>query len=145
RARATNAVVDGAYSLTATATTPAAATVPAAPTGMGASAISPTQVNLAWTAAAGATGHKIERCTDGVNFVQIALTSSTTYSDTAAAASTSYTYRVRGTNAVGDGAYSSTATATTPAAPAAPLAPSNPLATAATSGAQITLTWTDNS
>src|SRR5204863_10053752 len=81
--RGTNAVGDGAYSSPATATTPAAPTVPSAPTGLAASAASVSQINLSWSASTGATGYKLERSSDGINYTQIALTSATAYSDTA--------------------------------------------------------------
>ena len=67
----------------------------------------------------------------------------TTFSDTGLAASTTYDYRVRATNAGGDSAYSNTAEATTQATQSVPAAPSNLTATAV-SGSQINLSWTDN-
>jgi hypothetical protein len=71
---------------------------PPAPSGLTATAVSPTQVNLAWTDnATGESGFRVLRSTDGVNFQQIAQTASgvTTYQDTAAVAGTTYFYRVR--------------------------------------------------
>jgi regulation of enolase protein 1 (concanavalin A-like superfamily) len=148
RVRATNSVGDSDYSNTSTATTPAAPTVPAAPSSLVASAISSSRIDLTWSASATATGYKIERSIDGVNFTQIGTGTAANYSDLTAAASTSYTYRVRATNSVGDSDYSAIASATTPAAPVVPTVPAAPatlIATAATTGAQITLTWADNS
>ena len=65
------------------------------------------------------TGYHIERCQGAgcSNFTEIGTTTGTTsYSDTTAAAGTSYSYRVRANDAAGNlGPYSNTATATTPA------------------------------
>jgi Bacterial Ig domain/Pel9A-like, right handed beta helix region/Fibronectin type III domain len=92
---------------------------PAAPSSLSATAVSSSQINLAWTDNANnETGFKIERSTDGVNFSQIATVGAnvTTFSDPGRSASTTYWYRVRANNGGGDSAYSNTANATTPAA-----------------------------
>src|SRR2546428_13131038 len=94
---------------------------PQPPTGLTATAISTSQINLSWTAPANnggsaITGYKIERSTDGVTFTTIVVNSastSTTYSDTGLAASTAYTYRVSAINLVGTSSPSNTASATT--------------------------------
>ena len=65
-----------------------------------------------------------------------------TYNETGLAPSTMYYYRVRATNANGDSANTSTASATTQGT--VPTAPSGLTATAASSS-QINLSWTDNS
>jgi predicted secreted protein len=127
----------------------AEATVPGAPTGLTATAVSSSQINLAWTdKASNEDGFKIERCTGAgcTNFAQIATVAAnvTSYSNTGLAASTSYSYRVRAYNTIDNSAYTNTASAVTQAAPAVPNAPSNLAATAA-SRSQINLTWTDNS
>jgi len=123
-------------------------TAPAAPTALMATAASTSQINLAWTDNANnETGFKIEGCTGaGCNdFAQIATVGAnvTSYSNTGLAASTSYSYRVRATNAVGDSAYSNVASATTQAPPTPPAAPTGLTATAASYN-QIDLAWTDN-
>jgi len=123
-------------------------TPPAAPTGLTASAVSSSQINLAWTDnATNETGFKIERCTGPgcTNFAQIATVGVgvTSYANTGLAASTSYSYRVRATNTGGDSAYSNTATAVTQAPPAIPAAPTG-LTARAVSSSQINLAWTDN-
>ncbi len=123
--------------------------IPAAPTNLAAAAVSSSQVNLTWADnAANEDGVKVERCTgEGCsNFSQIATVArnATGYSNTGLTASTSYTYRVRTYNTIGDSAYSDTATAVTPGGPTVPAAPTNLTATAA-SRSRINLTWTDNS
>jgi hypothetical protein len=64
------------------------------------------------------TGYRIERCTGSActTFAQIATTSgATTFANSGLIASTSYSYRVRATDAAGNlSAYSNTAAATTP-------------------------------
>jgi len=104
-------------------------TPPTAPTNLVATAVSSTQVNLTWTASTdnvGVTGYKVERCqgTGCSNFAQIATTTTTSYNDTGLTASTSYSYRVRATDAARNlSTYSSMAGVTTLAAP--PTAPTN--------------------
>jgi hypothetical protein len=129
----------------------AAATPPAAPTALGAEAVSSSQINLAWTDNANnEDGFKIERCTgscsSGNDFAQIATVGPnvTTYPNTGLAANTTYFYRVRAYNSVGDSSYSNTVSATTPETPALPAPPTN-LTASAVSSTQITLSWTDNS
>ena len=98
-------------------TATAAATAPAAPTGLAATAASSSQVNLSWADnAANESGFYVERSADGTNFAQVAAVAAnvTSYSDMGLSASTAYTYRVRASNAAGNSAYSSTAAATTP-------------------------------
>jgi hypothetical protein len=80
--------------------------------------VSRSQINLIWTPAteAGITAYRVERCQGaGCNtFAQIAAGPDTTYNDTALAANTSYSYRVRGTDAAGNlSPYSNVASATT--------------------------------
>jgi predicted phage tail protein len=122
---------------------------PAAPTNLTATAVSSSQINLAWTDNANnETGFKIERCQGPgcSNFAQINTVAAdvTTFNDTGLSASTSYSYRVRATNLGGDSAYSNTASDTTQASASPPAAPSN-LTAAPVSASQINLAWTDNS
>ncbi len=96
-------------------------TPPTAPANLTATAASTTQINLAWTASTdnvGVTGYKVERCSGAgcANFAQIATPAGTTFNDTGLTSSTSYSYRVRATDAAGNlSAYSNTASATTAA------------------------------
>jgi hypothetical protein len=122
--------------------------IPSAPTGLTATAVSSSQINLTWVDSDTVEqGFKIERCSGAgcSNFVQIAAVSAnaTSYSNTALTGSTSYSYRVRAYNAGGDSNYSNTASAMTQAAPVLPAAPTN-LAAAVISKSQINLSWTDN-
>ncbi len=96
---------------------------PTQPGTLSANAVSAGEVDLSWGASTdnvAVTGYLIERClTASCTFTQIGATngSTTTYKDTAVAASTGYSYRVRATDAVPNlGPYSNTATATTPTA-----------------------------
>src|SRR5258705_1112 len=107
RVRATDAANNlSAYSSTASASTPTPpdTTPPTAPANLTATAASASQINLAWTASTdnvGVTGYMVERCTGAAcsNFAQISAPTATTFSDTSLTASTSYSYRVRATNA----------------------------------------------
>jgi hypothetical protein len=97
--------------------------VPSAPTGLGATAVSPTQVDLSWTNTSSDQDQvDVERSTDGTNFSVIASLGggASSYSDGGAAPSTQHWYRVRSHNAVGWSGYSNVASATTPAVPPPP-------------------------
>ena len=92
---------------------------PSAPSGLTTTVASATQINLAWTASTdniGVTGYNVDRCSGAgcSNFAQIATPTSATFNDTGLTGSTSYSYRVRATDAAGNqSSFSSTATATT--------------------------------
>src|SRR5882724_5892408 len=111
------------YSNIASATTLAASdtTAPTAPSSLAATASSSTQIGLVWIASTdnvGVTGYRVERCpVASCSFAQIGTTNganATTFSDSGLIASTSYSYRVRATDAAGNlSNYSNTATATT--------------------------------
>jgi chitinase len=126
-------VAAGSYALTARATDDSGAVttsstvnvtvvapppaVPAAPSGLTATAASRSRINLAWSDnSANETGFLIERSTNGTSFTQIATVGAnvTTYASTGLKGSKMYYYRVRATNAAGNSAYSNIASATTP-------------------------------
>jgi fibronectin type 3 domain-containing protein len=91
-------------------------TLPNQVSGLSASAVSNTQINLSWNNPTGTeAGYKIERSTSsGSGYSQIATTTSTSYSATGLTLNTTYYFRVRAyTDPGGDGAYSSVANATT--------------------------------
>lgn len=96
-----------------------ATTAPNAPSSLSASALSSSSIKLTWADnATNETGFKLERSLDGQVFSQIATLgeNTTSFTDTGLAASTTYFYRVRAYNGIGDSAYSNTAQATTQAA-----------------------------
>jgi fibronectin type 3 domain-containing protein len=138
-----NVTLNGAALQASTDTTP-----PSAPSGLTATAASGSQINLSWTASTdnvGVTGYKVERCSGAScsTFAQIATPTATSYSDTGLTASTSYSYRVRATDAASNlSVYSGTATASTQAPPdtTPPTAPGTPTATVISS-TQVNLTW----
>ena len=119
-----------------------------APSGLSATTVSSTQINLAWTDNSGnETGFKIERKTGAAGtYAEITTTAAnaTSFANTGLTASTQYFYRVRATNGASNSSYTSEANATTSAAGSAPAAPSN-LAGTVISKSQINLSWTDNS
>ena len=121
---------------------------PTAPGSLAATPVSMSQIDLNWTASTddvGVTGYLVESC-QGVgcaSFTQIGTTTSTSFSSTGLALGTSYSYRIRATDAAGNlSDYSTVATAVTPASDTVPpTAPSNLTATPVNSN-QITLAWT---
>jgi chitodextrinase len=140
-----SSVAAGTYSLTAEATdadggkttstavsvtvggqTPSDAMPPTAPATLTATAASTTQINLTWAASTdnvGVNGYRIERCQGAscATFAQVGTSTTTAYSATGLTASTSYSFRVRATDAAGNlGAYSTVASATTQATSTAP-------------------------
>ncbi|HEX5875607.1 MAG TPA: fibronectin type III domain-containing protein, partial [Pyrinomonadaceae bacterium] len=111
---------NSAFSNTASATTSGAPPVSiAAPSGLTATAVSRTQINLSWTDNSGnETGFRIERCKNAncTNYVEIAQVGVNvqTFADTTVNRNTTYRYRVRAFNAGGNSAYSNSASAKTP-------------------------------
>jgi uncharacterized repeat protein (TIGR01451 family) len=140
RVRAANGTGESAYSNTASAATPLGP--PAPPSGLSASTVSSSQVDLSWTDASDSeTGFEIERRPSGGSYSLLTTTAAdaTSYSDASVADGTAYQYRVRAINGAGPSGYSNTSSATTPLD-----APSGLTATAISFG-QIDLSWTDNS
>lgn len=122
---------------------------PSAPSGLSATVISSSQVNLSWTDnSSNETGFEVKRATDSgftQNVVWIGNIQGTTYSNTGLSASTTYYYKVRAEGATQDSAYSGSVSATTdPSGATVPNPPSGLTATAV-SGTQVNLSWTDNS
>lgn len=120
----------------------------ATPSGLNASAISGSQISLAWTDnATGEDGYKVERKKGSGSYSQIAtaasqLQSSSTpksYTDASLTDGTNYTYRVSAYNTIGNSSYSNEVSATTLINPPAGLSAT------AISTSQINLSWTDNS
>lgn len=79
-------------------------TPPSIPTGLAATAVSSSQINLSWTAStdpeSGIARYEVERCqgTACTNFTQIATPASVIYSDNSVSAGTAYRYQVRAMN-----------------------------------------------
>lgn len=88
----------------------------AAPTGVTASALTPTSVRVSFTAASGATSYNIERATATGTFAQVGTTSTTNFDDTGLTANTAYRYRVATVSGTRTSSFSTEATVTTPAA-----------------------------
>src|SRR5438067_1035731 len=120
-------------------------TPPSVPTGLRATAVSSSQINLSWAASSdnvGVSGYRVFR--DGA---QIATTSATSFPNTGLSPSTTYSYTVAAFDAAGNlSAQSSSASATTPAAPdtTPPSVPTGLRATAVSSS-QIHPTWAASS
>ena len=143
RAGALALLVSMALPLTAQA---ADTQAPSVPTGLNATTISATQINLTWTAATdnvGVKGYQVF-----VNNVVVSTTSSTSFQHTGLAAGTTYNYRVNAFDAANN--YSGwtptavVATTTQSVAPSDTIPPSVPtgLTGTAVSNTQINLTWT---
>ena len=140
RVRAYSSPFNSPFSNVATATTQPA---PAAPSGLVATAISSSRIDLAWTDnATNEAGFKIERSTDGATFSQVGVVGANVQSFTNLnlTGGTLYYYRVRAYDGANNSDFSNTAFAATQPTPAAP---SNLNATVLSSS-QIKLTWTDN-
>lgn len=100
-------------------------TAPPVPTGLAATAISTSQINVSWNASVDAAGgadelvsgtqdYRIYRATDAVNFSLRTTQSATTYSDTGLSASTRYDYKVTARDVrLNESSQSSAANATT--------------------------------
>lgn len=129
----------------------------AAPSDLTATAVSPTQVDLAWRDnSTGESGFEVHRSTTGTNgpYAKLAVTGAGigSYSDGGVAPSTTYCYKIRAFRTTGNkksySAFSNAACATTPTLPSPPppQAPNPPSALRAVAeGSWITVRWTDNS
>ncbi|MDB6029503.1 MAG: hypothetical protein JWM68_5726, partial [Verrucomicrobiales bacterium] len=118
--------------------------IPAAPSGLTASSVSTSQINLAWADnSSNETGFRVERSTSaGSGFGEIGTVGANikAYSSIGLASGTTYYYRVRSYNASGNSGYSNTANAATKdTIPAAPTG----LSATTISDVQINLAWTD--
>jgi hypothetical protein len=100
--------------------------LPADPSGLVATAVSASEINLSWTDNANyEAAYVVERSLDGsTGWTELTPTlaaDTTSYSDTGLSEGTTYHYRVKATNANGSSGYSNTANATTEASPPPPL------------------------
>ncbi|OJW22507.1 MAG: hypothetical protein BGO49_00540, partial [Planctomycetales bacterium 71-10] len=114
---------------------------PDTPTGVAASATSPTSTLVTWAAAAGAGSYAVERSLDGTSWIAAgtAGAGATSFADAALADDARYYYRVTAVNPAGSSAPSVVASATTPLA-----APTGVAAEFFASN-RIDVTWTDAS
>jgi hypothetical protein len=121
---------------------------PTRPSGLAASAVSSSSIQLTWTDnAINEDGFIVERSLNGYTFQPVATVGAnvTTFTDSGLAPDTRYTYQVKAFNDVGQSQASNVASATSLSNPAlVPAAPSN-LAVASATNYVATLTWTDNS
>ena len=141
--RASNIGGDSADSVEVSATTLPEA--PGAPSGLAATTVSQTQINLSWTDNSSNEDNFIvgRSTTAGGSYADIATLGAgvTSFNDTGLTANTTYYYVVRTKNAGGESANSAEASATTlPVPPAAPTG----LTAITVSASQIDLSWTDN-
>lgn len=124
------------------------AVIPAAPTGLSATAAGIDQIDLSWTDNAGTeTGYEVQRATIDATGPWTTVTAglaanSTSYSNTGLSSNTQYWYRVRALGASGNSAWSNTATDTTDQE--VPSAPGTPTLTVL-SATSIRVQWLDNS
>src|SRR6185312_12765058 len=92
---------------------------PTAPSSLAANANGIAAINLAWRPSSdnvGVTNYRLERCAGRLctNFALIATPTASTFADSGLSAGTTYSYRVKATDAAGNlSPYSNTATATT--------------------------------
>ena len=120
------------------------AVVPTAPTGLTAAADSDTSITLSWLDNSGNEDNfRVERSADGTTFTEIgnSYADRTSYTDRNLTAGSTYYYRVRARNTVGDSAYSNVSAALTLSPPNAP----EDLAATAVSNSRVELTWADRS
>jgi hypothetical protein len=87
--------------------------IPTVPSGLTATVVTTTRVDLSWSSATGATSYVVERKAPSGSFSVIGTPTSNSLSDTLASAETAYLYRVRAVNATGASANSNPVLTTT--------------------------------
>lgn len=121
--------------------------VPAAPTNLAATVVSPSEINLTWDLGeATETSVVIERKTGAEGSFQTLVTlppGENIFTDTSGWAATTYTYRVKATNSGGDSAYSGEASAATDAIPTGALVTITDLQAVPASPNAATISFTD--
>jgi fibronectin type 3 domain-containing protein len=137
---------EGNTSRTVSLTVQPADEPPSSPSGLTATALSPSSIVLAWTSSTDETevsGYRIERCTGSgcTDFTQVGTSTTSGYTDSGLSADTAYTYRVRAYDNTGNNSgYSNTASASTRPETTPPTVPGNLNATAL-SPSEISLGW----
>jgi cellulose 1,4-beta-cellobiosidase len=115
-----------------------ALTVPAAPSGVTATPVSASQVNVSWTATAGATSYTVQRSTtSGGPYTTVGSPTTNSFSNTGLTAGTTYYYVVEAVNASGTSAASTQVSALT-----MPAAPTGVTAAPVSGAIKINLSWT---
>jgi len=117
RVKATNSFGDSAYSNEANITVPVCGSVPSAPTGLSATAVSSSEISLTWTDNSdNEDGFKIERKEAGETYSVLVTvgTGVTSYNNIFLLSNTTYYYRVRAYSSLGFSDYSNEVSATTP-------------------------------
>lgn len=120
---------------------------PDPPSGLVATAVSATQINLTWQDnSSDETAFHIERSPNGATWTEIGTVSANTisYNDTGLTCNTTYHYRVRAYRA-GDDVYSDYSNASMDTTGLCALAAPSGLVATAVSATEINLTWQDNS
>jgi glucose/arabinose dehydrogenase/chitodextrinase len=115
-------------------------TPPATPTGLTATAVSSSRIDLSWAASTdnvGVVGYKVFR-----NGSQVGTTTTTTYQDTGLTPSTTYTYAVSAYDAAGNTSGQSAPASATTAPPASDTVPPTVALTAPADGATVSGTVT---
>jgi prepilin-type N-terminal cleavage/methylation domain-containing protein len=114
----------------------------AAPTGLVATAISDTVINLSWNTVTGATNYTVQFSNNAAftGATTIATQSGTAFTSNGLSSGTTYYYRVQATNASGNSGWSTTANATTTSS--GPAAPSAPVIAVTLNGANVLATIT---
>jgi hypothetical protein len=105
------------------------------------------QASLSWSDTANNEDlYKVERSLNQLDWVQVAVlpANTTSYIDAGLSTSTSYSYRVRAFNSLGDGEYTNPVSATTSASSAAPAVPSA-VSARATGPTSLQVNWYDTS
>lgn len=131
--------------------TPPVVTIPVSPSGLIATVVSQTEIDLSWTDNSNNEANfEVGFSLDGVNWISLPLlvANTTTFDNAGLVANTTYFYRVRATNTAGQSAWSAQVQATTqqvaPPPPTVPNAPTS-LRAQVISTSEIDLTWMDNS
>lgn len=121
KVRAKGTAQDSAYSAAVSATTSASTQIPAAPSGLTATAVSNSRINLIWTDhSSNETGFEVKRATDSAftqNVTWVGGITGTAYGSTGLNPSTTYYFAVRAEGTAGKSSYSNTANATTTGTP----------------------------
>ncbi len=92
---------------------------------------------LSWNAVSGATAYKIFR-----NDIQVASTASTSYTDTGLVVDTSFTYKVKAVNNIGNSPFSNSVSAvSSPACAVIPNAPVISVSTGTACGGTVLISW----